>query len=45
VKALVDTGTSLSVLLKRMAEELGIEAESVDEVATGAGIIKEELHG
>jgi len=30
----------LSVLLKRIAEELGIEAESVDEVATGAGIIK-----
>jgi len=40
VKVLVDTGTSLSVLPKRIAEELGIEAESVDEVATGAGIIK-----
>jgi len=40
VKALVDTGASLSVLPKRIAEELRIEAESVDEVATGAGIIK-----
>jgi len=40
VKVLVDTGASLSVLPKRIAEELGIEAESVDEVATGAGIIK-----
>jgi len=27
VKALVDTGASLSVLPKRIAEELGIEAE------------------
>ncbi|MHC1635466.1 MAG: aspartyl protease family protein, partial [Candidatus Methanospirareceae archaeon] len=27
VKALIDTGASLSVLPKRIAEELGIEAE------------------
>ena len=40
MKVLVDTGASLSVLPKRIAKELGIEAESVDEVATGAGIIK-----
>ena len=40
VKALVDNGASLSVLPKRIAEELGIEAEREDEVATGAGIIK-----
>jgi len=30
----------LSVLPKRIAEEFKIEAESVDEVTTGAGIIK-----
>ena len=30
----------MSVLLKRIAEEFRIEAESVDEVVTGAGIIK-----
>ena len=39
-EALVDTGMSSSVLLRRTAEELGIEAGSVDEVATGVGIIK-----
>ena len=34
MRALADTGASLSVLPERITEELGIEAESVDEVAT-----------
>ena len=34
MRALADTGASLSVLPERITEELEIEAESVDEVAT-----------
>jgi len=40
VKALVDTGASLTVLPERIAEELGIEPISEEEVMTGAGVIK-----
>jgi len=40
VKALVDTGASLTVLPERIAEELGIEPISEDKVSTGAGEIK-----
>ncbi len=40
VKALVDTGASLSVLPKGLADELGIEAVSEDRVMTGAGQIR-----
>lgn len=42
VKALVDTGASLTVLPKKLAEELGVEPVSREEVMTGAGIIKVE---
>jgi len=40
IKALVDTGASLTVLPERIAEELGIEPVSEEEVMTGAGVIK-----
>ena len=40
VKALVDTGVSLTVLPERIAEELGIEPISKEKVSTGAGEIK-----
>jgi len=40
VRALVDTGASLSVLPKSLADELEIEAVSEDRVMTGAGQIK-----
>jgi len=40
VKALVDTGVSLTVLPERIAEELGIHATSEEKVSTGAGEIK-----
>ena len=40
VKALVDTGASLTVLPERIAEELGIHATSEEKVSTGAGEIK-----
>jgi len=40
VKALVDTGASLTVLPEKIAEELGIHATSEDKVSTGAGEIK-----
>ncbi|MDI6810775.1 MAG: retroviral-like aspartic protease family protein [archaeon] len=40
VKALVDTGASLTVLPKRLADELGIDATSEEKVTTGAGEIK-----
>jgi len=40
VRALVDTGASLTVLPERLAAELGIEAVSEERVSTGAGEIK-----
>ncbi|MEM2083434.1 MAG: aspartyl protease family protein [Nitrososphaerota archaeon] len=40
VKALVDTGASLAVLPKEVANELGIEVVSEDKVMSGAGQIK-----
>jgi aspartyl protease family protein len=40
LKALVDTGASLTVLPEEIAEELGIEPKSEEEVITGAGVIK-----
>lgn len=40
VKALVDTGASLTVLPKKLADELGIAATSEEKVTTGAGEIK-----
>jgi len=40
VKALVDTGASLTVLPEKIAEELGIEPISEEKVSTGAGEIK-----
>jgi len=42
VNALVDTGASLTVLPKKLAEELEIKLLSTEEVSTGAGIIKVE---
>jgi predicted aspartyl protease len=43
VNALVDTGATLTVLPKMLAEELGIKPSSVDEILTGAGTVKVEL--
>ena len=40
VKALVDTGASLTVLPEKLAAELGIHATSEEKVTTGAGEIK-----
>ncbi|MEA2075483.1 MAG: retroviral-like aspartic protease family protein [Euryarchaeota archaeon] len=40
VKALVDTGASLTVLPEEIAKALGIEPKSEEEVITGAGVIK-----
>jgi len=40
VKALVDTGASLTVLPEKLADELGIAATSEEKVTTGAGEIK-----
>ena len=40
VKALVDTGASLTTLPRKLADELGIKAERQEMVATGAGLIK-----
>jgi len=40
VKALVDTGASLTTLPKKLADELGIGAVSEEKVRTGAGIVK-----
>jgi len=40
VKALVDTGASLTVLPEKLAAELGIRAISEEKVSTGAGEIK-----
>ena len=38
-KALVDTGASLMVVPKKLADELGLEASSEEKVITGAGIV------
>ena len=43
VKALVDTGASLTVLPEKLAEELGIEPISEEEVMTGAGVHKSKV--
>jgi len=40
VKALVDTGATLTTLLKKLADELGIRPTTQEQVSTGAGIIK-----
>jgi len=40
VKALVDTGASLTVLPAKLADELGIETISEEKALTGAGEIK-----
>jgi len=40
VKALVDTGASLTTLPKKIADELGIKPTTQEQVSTGAGIIK-----
>jgi aspartyl protease family protein len=40
VKALVDTGASLTVLPEKLADELGIEPISEERVSTGAGELK-----
>lgn len=40
VKALVDTGASLTVLPEELAVELGIKAISEEKVSTGAGEIR-----
>jgi Predicted aspartyl protease len=42
VKALVDTGASLTVLPRKLADELGIVATTEEQVTTGAGEIKVE---
>ena len=42
VKALVDTGASLTVLPRKLAEELGIKTLSEEKIATGAGEVKIE---
>lgn len=39
VKALVDTGATLTTLPKKLADELGIKPTSEEKVSTGAGII------
>jgi len=40
VKALVDTGATLSVLPRALAEELGLEHARVDRAQTAAGIVE-----
>jgi len=40
IKALVDTGASLTTLPKKLADELGIRETSHEQVSTGAGIVK-----
>jgi len=42
VKALVDTGASLTTLPKSLADELGIKPVSEEKVLTGAGAVKVE---
>lgn len=39
VKALVDTGASLTTLPERVADELGIKPTTQEQVSTGAGIL------
>ena len=40
VKALVDTGATLTVLPEKIAEQLGIQIEKEEFVVTGAGQVK-----
>ena len=42
VRALVDTGVSLSVVPRGIAEELGLMPHRLDEVHTGAGRVRVE---
>ena len=42
VEALVDTGATLSVVPRRLAQELGLEPHRRDRVETGAGVIELE---
>ncbi len=42
VKALVDTGATLTVLPRWLAEELGIKPHAVSRVETGVGVIAME---
>jgi len=39
-EALVDTGATLSVVPRRLAEELGLEVRRRDRAETGAGVIE-----
>ena len=40
LKALVDTGATLTALPEKIAEEIGIEPTSEEKVMTGAGMVK-----
>ncbi len=40
VKALVDTGSTLTILPEKLVNELGIKSTEEAEVGTGAGVIK-----
>lgn len=40
IKALVDTGASLTVLPEKLAKQLGIKTISEEKVSTGAGEVK-----
>ena len=42
VRALVDTGATLSVVPRRLANELGLQPYRVDKVQTGAGTVEVE---
>jgi predicted aspartyl protease len=40
IQALKDTGATLTTLPRKLADELGIQPTSQEQVSTGAGIIK-----
>lgn len=40
VKALVDTGASLTVLPEQLAEDLGVAIIGEERVSTGAGVVR-----
>ena len=42
VEALVDTGAALTVVPRRLAEELGLKPHRRDRVETGAGVVEFE---
>ncbi len=41
-RGLVDTGATLSVVPRRLAERLGLQPHRVDRVQTGAGVVEVE---